>query len=180
MSVTYTFSPNTRIKSSEVNQNNTDIVGRKLDFIGFKASRTLNQNDIVDSTYTVVACDAETFDAGGYHSNGIFTAPYAGYYYFGGQVVWDNDGSLAAAKRFGVAFYTSGGVYFGQHIAVSEAAAITAGFDLYVPSCGGAIHLDAAETVSFYCWHNRGNNTPDVLGGASYLTHWFGYLINQD
>ena len=124
----------------------------------------LSSAQTVTTTDTVIAFNSETYDVGGNHSNGVFTAPVAGLYAFGAHFLiypW-------TAGILNIKWFRNTDVYHnlvqygysgGSHTGLSPSA---------------LIQMSANDTVSLKISGGGLNSGVTVYGGQAY---WFGHLV---
>lgn len=167
--VTYTFSPNTRILSSEVNQNYTDLENQKINPISFSAY--LSANTSVDNNDTII-CNTEVWDNGGNYNNatGIFTAPVAGEYIFYFSVSYN---PVVDQNRYGG--YLTGssiGLFLQAYLPMSGTS------QPFLPASKN-VRLSASETVTFKV-NEDAAGSPSLQGGSTEKTSFGGHLFARD
>ena len=124
----------------------------------------LSSAQTVTTTDTVIAFNSETYDVGGNHSNGVFTAPVAGLYAFGAHFLiypW-------TAGYLNIKWFRNTDVYHtlvqygysgGSHTGLSPSA---------------LIQMSANDTVSLKISGGGLNSGVTVYGNQAY---WWGYLV---
>jgi len=155
--ITYTFSPNTRIKSAEVNQNFTD----NQTFVGVAVYLGSTQSNITQASDVLIQLDTELFDVGNDFNTGtyLFTTPVNGFYFIHGQLTISS-GDITADKRYGIRIYKNGtgGTRLYEHFAHSS---LISSLSVAV---SGIVELVAGDTISMYARVDPGNNNADIVG----------------
>lgn len=180
-----TFSPNTVIESSKVNENfdgladgseiqssaittakiaDANVTSEKLDLtIAFRATttQTVNSGSATDiTTYT------ETFDLGADfdHTTGLFTAPVTGYYCFVANMQFDN--AQSATGRMDGTIVVNGATAAVDHQSVNST-----GSDPVLVLVTGPIAMTAAQTAKVNVVNNSGGN--EALTASSFFSGYF-------
>tara|TARA_B100001939_G_scaffold86803_1_gene74389 strand:+ start:444 stop:2069 length:1626 start_codon:yes stop_codon:yes gene_type:complete len=125
---------------------------------------TLSSAYTVTTTDTVIAFNSETFDVGGNHSNGVFTAPVAGLYNFGAHFLlypW-------TAGYVNIKWFKNTNVY---HTVVQYGSSNDSHTGL---SPNALIQMSANDTVSLKISGGGLNSGVQVYGNQAY---WWGYLV---
>jgi hypothetical protein len=135
----------------------------------FSAYRSANVN-LTSGLWTTVACNTEDFDPSNMHSNGVFTAPIAGYYYLSAQA----NASVGAGgtQAVGISLVHSAG---GNIIYVLQRS-VDGLTDLSV--CGSVIAYFAAGATATFQVYANGAGQAIYTGSASKLTRFCGYLVS--
>lgn len=161
MSVTYVFSPNTRIKSAEVNQDFTDCFNLDRCKIGPAVADTLN-----DGAATTIAGSAEYIDTNSMHDGGG-AIPYAvsikknGTYLLLGQIyfVANATGYRAAVikddggNNLALGVYSNAGAAVGTAVSVSCIKVLTTANYVYLQgtqTSGGPLNDIAGEANTHF------------------------------
>jgi hypothetical protein len=126
--------------------------------------------------YGTTTALTEVFDQGGdFNTNGTFTAPVTGLYFFFGNTAIDD---LGAAHTDGYNYFTAGGnVIIGTRFQANTVSNVTKttswGISLLVS-------LTAAQTCKLGVVVNNSTKTVDAHGGnlaSSYYSYFGGYLV---
>jgi len=148
---------------AKVSMNFVDEHYAKLtDFVGARAYLNATLGTTVDSVWTKVALDAETYDVGANFASSKFVAPVSGYYQVSWAVSYDN----AVSTKL----YSSGIYVDGAKVAqVDNTNSTITGL-----SCAGSdvIYLAAASYVELYYFQASGATTVDIFRGpeGTYMT----------
>ena len=124
----------------------------------------LSSAQTVTGTDTVIAFNSETYDVGGNHSNGVFTAPVAGLYAFGAHFLiypW-------TAGYLNIKWFRNTDVY---HTLVQYGSSNDSHTGI---SPNALIQMSANDTVSLKISGAGLNSGVGVYGGQAY---WWGYLV---
>jgi hypothetical protein len=132
------------------------------DFVGARAYLNATLGTTVDSVWTKIALDAETYDVGANFASNKFTAPVNGYYQVSWCVAYDN----AVSTKL----YSSGIYVDGTKVAqVDNTNSTITGL-----SCAGSdvIYMAATSYVELYYYQASGATTVDIFRGpeGTYMT----------
>lgn len=130
-----------------------------------RAYLSSDQLNIAHATATQVLLDAESYDVGSDFASNKFTVPVNGYYIIFYSVTWKN-GTIIADKRY-MSRVIKNGVdnLLSDNKHSSNTAQLTC-------SGGGLLYLEAGYELTLECYHDAGENTPDIVGteSSTYMT----------
>ena len=131
----------------------------------------IDQENITNTTFTLVNLNTENYDIGNNFNvtTHIFTAPISGMYQIKGSIRWQ--GELTADKLY----YCSAKVDASYYHSVFHS---NANADDVFPFSYHIVDVSAAEEIALYCYHNSGDNAPDIQGSTS--THLMIKLLSKD
>jgi len=140
----------------------------------FHAYLSADQENIVDSTATVVALDSEAFDVGSDFDTGNnkFIAPVTGYYEIHAQIKYKN--IVANEMYYGMVTKDFGGVGETELLRGRQVAGGVAGGLIITTS--GLIYLTAGEEIKLIAYVNAGVDTVDIASSQS-KTFLMGRLV---
>lgn len=129
-----------------------------------------DQNNLVDSTWTLVQLDSENYDSGGNFDTGNykFTAPVNGFYLVVGQIMYHEliaDKSYFAALRWAAAYNTINRI----HASFNEWLGVR---------ISDIIELTSGQTIELYARQESGGNLVDISSGSNY-TFLAVHLLSQ-
>ena len=148
--------------------------------IAFRAqqSATRDNQDLPDTTFTLIYMDDEIYDIGSNYNDTYtdskFVAPFDGIYHFDCHILIDDVADWTSADRVDIRYYVNGSTYINTIPYISShAAAQNNQFRGVMASAD--IPLDAGDYVQLYVYQATGN-TLKTYPGVNW-TWWNGHLV---
>lgn len=178
MAVPNVFSPNTQIKSSQVNANFDYITDRLVHNCGFAVYRSSSQSGINGTSgFTVIQFDGTEYDPNGVFdssANYVFTAPVGGLYTFSAMARF---GNIETDKVYSMYIFADPGAEYV--IAAARTGIDDNAHSFQRLSCSAVVHLEAGDEV--YVAVESDDTSFDLAGESSTRnTRFSGALLSYD
>jgi len=123
------------------------------------------QNDLTNTTPTLVNLETEDYDVGSDFSvaTHLFTVPVTGYYQVDAQI---HLSSVVASKEYHIMIKNNGGVVLTQKWINSPSVMVNSILGI---GLSDIIYITAGDTLGLYAQSDSGNNTVDLYPGQRYV-----------
>ena len=166
MATQNTFSPNTKISSSQVNANFTALWGSPQGNPYKFSVYTTGSTTGTINTSTVIAFGVKLYDTGNNFSANVFTVPVTGYYHFD-SCVWEIRGTNTG--------YDSTAIFVnGVEALESNRLQLGSGANCSW-ICNGSLFLTAGQTVDLRIYSDGAAATVQISQNRSYF---MGFLVS--
>ena len=142
----------------------------------FLVRRTSDTSALSSNTWTTIAFNSEDFDTGSDYntSNGIFSAPAAGYYHFSWQIRFQN--MSTATDYIWTKLNTTDEDILAGLVRIDDFANATIAY--WQTGGSATVHLDAGDTVKVQALQVSSTTSVTVDGSTSNYQSWFtGHMV---
>ena len=142
----------------------------------FLVRRTSDTSALVSNTWTTIVFNSEDFDTGSDYNvtNGIFSAPAAGYYHFSWQIRFNN--MSTATDYIWTKLLTTDEDILAGLVRIDDFANATIAY--WQTGGSATVHLDAGDTVRVQALQINSSTSVTVDGSTSNYQSWFtGHML---